>query len=428
MTTRARFVAYATALMLIGAACAPPPSGGGGGAQPDWVTTRIARTADASGSTNWIGAWTNENWFATLEFSSLTGGGGNTALRVHPRSGPGNSDLGTPQVILPSVAPSLAGLVGGDVIGLIGSSAVEFFAESGGTWSSAGTFAIPAGRTVKAMSDEWLVLSPFPTAGVDALVELFPLDTTGAQVVVGAPVLVGPDPDWEPALRSGFGVNAAVEGNVLVVGGQSQPGSGPGGARVFRESGGNWLPVLSVGGAVDDPVIFARSVAVDAVEGAGIDRVAIGGMADAPDPAVITIWADDGNDGPFSVEQVLPAPTGVADVTNGVLFGSGLAIDGDLLATVSRAVNTPSATAGQPDGRGGFVQLFRRTTSWQPEEEVATHLDPLPEGLIDQVPFRMKARGNHVAVEVAAVPVPPPGCPFPCIAFGVEAWSIDRTN
>lgn len=413
------------AIVLAATACGPDvpaPTG------PTWITTHVSRTVVGTTTTNYVGAWTDLDWASTLQVDTGAGGSGTASLLLFPRSGPGNSTLGSPQTITPTVSPALFGPIGGHVIGLPGTvngnPAIEFFKRTAGTWGSAGLFNLPANQQVAAMTDAWLVTRDVPiNAGVEAHVYLFPLDTSGPSVVVGSVTTLGPDPAWPLALREGFGgPGAAIDGDLLVVGAQGQFSPTPGGARVFRAAGSVWAPVLSLGASPTGPNNYARALAVD--DGPTIDRIALGPQADGI-PSV-EVFADSGSG--FTLEQTIVRDPGDPDEFQGLLFGNGLAIDGDLLAVTARAVLVPSAQVGHADVKVGYVQLFRKGATWAREAEVPVFTNPASPGTVSSLPFKLQAAGNHVAVFVFVTPDPPPGCTFPCFNFGVEAWSIDRTG
>jgi len=411
---------------LLATACGPDTPTGPTG--PDWVTTQVARTTTATSITNYVGAWTDDDWAATLEVTTVTGGGGSAAVLFSPRSGPGRSVLGTPQRVTPSVSPSLAGPLGEHLVGVAGNvglaPSVEIFRETAGVWASAAVVTLATDESIAAMSDEWLITRTLAiNPGAEAHAYARPIDASGPTIVVGAPQTLSGDPAWPLALREGFGgPGAAVDGGLLVVGAQGQFTPTPGGARVFRDTGGSWTPVLSLGDQPGGPNGFARALAVD--DGATVDRIAYGPATDGL--PVVEVLADSGSG--FAPEQTLSATPGQPDVYSGLLFGNALALDGDLLAVSSRGVTVPSATPGHADVKVGYVQLFRRGATWAPEAEVPLFTTPASAGVVSALPFKLQASGNHVAAFLFVSPDPPPGCVFPCFNFGFEAWSIDDRN
>ena len=88
-----RVAGMALLAALAAAACAPPAPN-----PPRWTTTRLARTASPTEVVNRFGAWTDDDWFATVRVVTPIGGAGTSiSLDVHPRQGAGGTQLGTPQ-------------------------------------------------------------------------------------------------------------------------------------------------------------------------------------------------------------------------------------------------------------------------------------------------------------------------------------------
>lgn len=407
---------------LLAAACGPPPPPPP--PVPNWVTTQIPRTLIPDGTINYFGAWTSEDWFATLKTTVATGSSPSAELRFYPRSGPGNSSLGTPQVLTPTVDPAFAGPVGDDVVGFVGSSAIEFFRNSAGAWSSVGTFSYPAGHQFRAMSNDWLVLAEVPIASGSAYqVVAYPLDTSGSGVVVGAGQVVPADPSWPTGLQDGFGVEVAMDGGLMAVRAQDQNAPTPPGVLVLRDVAGVWTPELSLGGVPGGPVALGQSLDVD--DGPTVDRFAVE-VADSGQPSRVDVYADIGSG--FALEQSIMRNASEPDLSSGLLFGSEVALQGSLLAVSGRQISVPSADPGHAPVTVGTVQLFRHGTTWQREKEVRPFTDPAPEGIMSTNPMALQVAGNHVATTMFVMPDAPPGCQFPCFRFGSEAWSLDRTN
>lgn len=418
MKRRGSVLAMSTLLLVV--ACAPdpvPPA-------PRWVTTHVSRTTTTTSTTNYVGAWTDEDWASTLEVTTITGGG-SAKLHFFPRSGPGNSVLDTPQSVTPSIAVNLSGPMGEHIVALGGSSQVEFFRETAGTWGSAGTFTLPPDTQLAAANDHWMALRTFTLSpGVETSVRVYALDSSGPTVVATPAATLLGDPAWPLALREGFGgPGVALDGDIIVVGAHGQFGPTPGGARIFRATSGTWAPVLSLGASTSGPNIFATALAVH--DGPTVDRVVIGPQGDSPTLPQVFVYADAGSG--FALEQTLSRDTSDPDASSGGLFGAAVAIEGDLIAVTSRTASIPSAEVGHANVTVGYVQLFRKGATWAEETEVATHETPAPADVVSMLPFKLQITGNHVAVTMFISPDPPPGCTFPCFNFGFEAWSIDRT-
>ena len=423
-------LAAAAAIGVVAAACgappAPPPTG------PTWDATQIARTVTPSSITNHLGAWTDDEWFATLRVSSPIGSGPGPGaeLLFFPRGGSDGEDLGAPQTVAPSIDPSIVGPVGESVVGLGGSGAIEFFREDAGTWSSIGTFALAAGQQYLALTDDWLVLRTISfDSGAVTAVQAYPLDVSGPSVVVGAPQSVPPDPSWSSALQEGFGARAALDGGVLAVAARGASEPAPPGVRVFRDVGGVWVPQLSLGGVTGGPEQFGEGLAVD--DGAVVDRIALGARDAFGQPSRVEVFADDG--GGFVADSVVERDASEPDTFDGALFGASVALEGPLLAVSGRGVEVPTADPGVDPVTVADVQLFRWAGpspggAWQREAAIPTSVVPAPTGVVSAAPFALQAAADHVAVNVFVTPEPPPGCVFPCFVFGFEAWSLSRSG
>ena len=405
-------------------ACVPGPVTPPGA---DWVATRIARTATTTSTANHVGALATNDWFVTAEVFTPALGSSTATLKFFPRSGPGNSILGSPQLLTPSVPIGFAGPLGEHIVAVGAGPAVEFFRETNATWGSAGTFTIAAGSQLITVSDRWMVARLLPTSpGTEGTVTVYSLDTSGPTVVPTLAATLGPDPAWPLSLREGFGTpSIALDGDLLMVGAQGQFNPTPGGARLFRATGGVWSAVQSVGAEPGGPNSFARAMAVD--DGPTLDRYAVSPPGPSTAPTPVDIYADSGSG--FVLEQSVNRDASEPDSTDGLLFGSTLALDDDLLAVAGRGSLLASSEPGHPDVAVGSVQLFRRSGgAWSREAEVNTFPVPPPTGVRNMNPFRLQVSGDHVAVTVFITPDPPPGCVFPCFVFGFEAWSLDRTN
>lgn len=420
---RIRRLVVGVAALAAVAACTPDAP-----VVPNWVSTGIQRTTSGTTATNFAGAWTDDQWAATIELVGSPSGTIGTVL-VSPRSGAGGSVLGTPQRITPTIGVGFPRLMGTHVLSIVGAQgvtpAVEFFRPTAGVWSSIGVQQLPTDEIAIAATDQWLFTrTDARTAGVESVIRVRPIDTTGATVTMGAPVILPPDPAWSAVQREGFGVpSVAADGNLVIVGTQGGSTPAQGALRVFRYAAGVWAPVLTLGGTAADPMNFARAAAVD--DGATVDRIAFGPASDLIPQ--VEVYADTGS-GFVHEQTILRDPTKPDDISTGMIFGNALALDGDMLATSSRIVRIPSATPGHADVRSGYVQIYRHGTTWAPEAEVAAFTNPATAGVTSALPLLMQAFGNHIAVLEIVAPDPPAGCTFPCFTFGYQAWSIDRTN
>lgn len=415
---RRRIVGAMGLVAALTAACVPDPA-----PAPRWVTTRAPRVATETSVTNLLGAWTSEDWAASTEYTSVTGGGGTTAvIDFFPRSGPGNATLGAPVQLPLTVGPSFAGVLGGERVVGVGSAAlVELFVLDGGAWVSGGVVTVPPEREMVALNDDWMVLRWVPMSpGAPVGLDVWAVQVDGQTATATPYATLQPDDDWPASLATGFGSpSVALDGDLLAVGAQGMLEPVRGGVMVFRHDGTAWQEVYSGRATADDQAPFARSLAVD--DGATVDRFAISPQTTSP---VVEVWADSGAG--FALEQSVACDPAGPDTFGGAFCGNAIALDGDLLAVSARGVNVPSATPGHDAVGGAHVQLFRRGSTWAREAEVPVYTDPAPGGIRSMYPLRLQAAGNHVAVSVFVSPDPPPGCVFPCLNFGFEAWSIDR--
>jgi hypothetical protein len=410
-------VAAAIAVVAL-AGCTPDPA-----PAHRWVSTRFAYQRDDVTTVSWFGAWTDAQWFASVRVESpTTPGPSDVRLQVFPREGTGGSRLGTPQDVPLSGVVGFPSLIGEHVIAVVGTP-TTFVRQTAGRWAAAGTFDLELGYQPMAMDDHWLVVRKAlgePGALGDGEVRVYALDTTGPTVTATLAATLGPDPVWPAELRAGFGRAVALDGDLLAVGANRTDQPGPGAVRAFRADARTWGPVASFGAGVDDPSWFGDAVAVD--DGASVDRLAISTQAGTG--RAVEVLADSG--GGFAPEDLLtPGPTD--PTAHGPdIFGSALAIDGDRLAATSHRASVPSADPSHPRVDVAHVSVFRHGTTWAPETEVATYVDPTQAGVISTYPIELHLVGTHVAVSQIVTPDPPPGCPFPCFAIGFEAWSIDR--
>ena len=418
-------VAAATAALLTAAACGPPPPA------PQWTTTRVPRTASATEIVNHFGAWTDDRWFATVRATTPIGGGGTTiALEVRERQGPAGSVLGPTQSVPLTADVGFGGPLGEHVIALGGTAPpgnpvpVRFFRPLADVWGAAGSTMLPAGFQLAAMTDDWMVARRVPgdpSFTGDGEVRVYRIDTAGSSVTATFVTSLGPDPTWPAALREGFGIAVALDGDLLAVGATGVSAPTPGAARLFLAGAGGWAPTQSLGGAVE-PSFFGRSLAVD--DGAALDRVVVGPVGTSLATLGVDVLVDDGSG--FVLEQRIDHDESAVDLSSGSYFASSVAIDGPVLALTTRTLTVPSADPAHAPVTVGNVATYRRAGTWSRERELTLSPDPAVAGIRSALAGRLQASGSHVAASVFVTPDEPPGCIFPCFVFGFEAWSIDR--
>ena len=386
----------------------------------------MARSVSATEVVNHLGAWTDDQWFATLRLSSPTQGTSTAELLFFPRSGPAGAILGTPQTVTAPAGTSLSGPMGEHVVAAPTATGATFFRPTGGVWVTAGSVTLPDGYQLSAMTDRWLAARRIPgapgTSG-DGEVQIYSVDSTGPTVTATLVTVLGPDPAWPTALREGFGQAVSLDDDLLAVSATGFNAPTPGGVRVFRATAGTWSPVQSLG-AGSAPARFGNALAVD--DGAVVDRVIVATQFDALQLIGVESYADVGTG--FAVEQALTPDPALPDASNGLLFGSSMAIDDDLLTLTARSTTVTSSEVGHAPVTVGHVQLFRRGPGgWTREAEVGTFTDPYDPDVASAFPLRLQAAGNHVAAALIVNPDPPVGCQFPCFNLGLEAWSLDRS-
>jgi hypothetical protein len=391
----------------------------------------VPRTSSATEVVNHFGAWTDDQWFATVRATTPVGGSGTTiALEVRRRQGPAGSVLGATQTVPLTADVGFGGPLGEHVIALGGTAPpgepvpVRFFRPVAGVWGAAGTATLPAGFQLSAMTDDWLVARRVPgdpSFTGDGEVRIYRIDTSGSAVTATFVTVLGPEPSWPAALREGFATAVALDGDLLAVGATGVSAPTPGGARLFRWNGTDWTAAQSLGG-VSRPAFFGRSLAVD--DGATVDRLVIGPVGDNLATLGIDVLADSGAG--FTLEQRLDHDEAAPDLSGGSYFASSVAIDGPLLALTTRTRTVASSAPGHAPVTVGDVATYRRGATWVRERELTPSPDPADAGIRSALTGRLQAAGNHMAASVFVTPDEPPGCVFPCFVFGFEAWSIDR--
>ena len=414
--------AAAVACIAMTTACAPPDDG----TPPTttWTTTRFPFTQAPDANVSRIGAWTSEDAFAYLEWTVPTGGTGSAELVIHPRTGPGGNDLGTPQRV-PAVV-SADGPKGENFIGLgssvpTGETEVTFYRPESGTWGADGSVTVPSGYEFAALTDDWLVARMrigAPGASTGSVL-MYPLDSTGGSIQAGQPVAVGPDPSWPVELQQGFGRRVDADGDLLAVSSAPYGTSGAGVVTVFEQSGGSWSPTQTLTSPIGAN-LFGNSLAID--DGAAVDRLALGPQGDSLANLGVDVYADDG-DG-FELEQSIPRPA-APDLLDGMLLAYGIDLDDDLLAFTTRSTDVASSETGHARVKVGHVALHRLgTAGWVLEDELRLGADPYDADVVQALPSTVDIAAGHVAVSLLVTGDPPPGCSFGCFNIGFEAYSL----
>lgn len=413
MKLRRIVVVLFAAVGMVG--CAPDP-----GPSPTWSTTRLARTVAGDDIVNHVGAWTNDDWFATIRVESTSTGTDGT-MRFFPRTGRANSKLGEPQVL---PAPSSAGLtIMGDNVVVVGTSEVAFYVNSGGVWAPAGTLSLPIPYQLAGLTDDWLIARRMPgfPDGEDGDVRVYGLSVAGGTVTAALTATLVADPALSATQRQGFAVQATIDGELIAVSGNGYGTGEAGYVQLFRPVGGAWTSVQTLGGTAAESPVFGQTIAVD--DGDTVDRLVTSPQSDTD--RRVDIWTDSGSG--FTLTDSIAAPTPHPSATTPELFGFAVAIDGDRLATVAHHAAIPSADTAHDPVKVAFVQVYERESAgWALEREFSTHPTPPPPGITSSYPYRLQMSGSHIAVTEFVSPDPPPGCSFPCFVMGMEAWSLDR--
>jgi hypothetical protein len=400
------------AFLLVAAACGPEPSAPP--PTPSWHATRLPLVAGPTGRVDHVGAWTNEEWFATVR-STTTGGATSSELVVAPRTGPGGGQLGTAQV-LPLPDSGYSAPIGERTLAVPRADAVLFFVEEGGVWTEAGSVAVDWEHQAIAITDDWLVVRRQMGFEGDGEVRLYRIERSGTTVAATLEQTLEPDPAWTPEQRNRFGLNVALDGGVLVVlvGGGSDGGPL---LQVHRLGPDGWTPTQTLGDG--SGVLTTSALAVD--DGPTVDRIVTGAVVSEPSPPAVDVWADTGSG--FAIEQRIEADPSLPDEGMTASFGAAVGLDGDVLAVSSRSTLTPSAEPGHADVQVGQVQVYRHAGTWAPEAELAPYPDPFDAGIQAVLPHRLQVVGNHVVATAFVVLDPPEPCPWPCLALGSEAWT-----
>lgn len=369
----------------------------------------------------------NDGWIAR----SRTGGdsSGLTAAEttLTPRIGPGVAGLGTPQVLSPTVYPPAPGFLPlvvvtqpwlGDQLllagGATGAGPNQIFLNDGGTWVLAGTFAQdPAGETVEAFSDTQIVTCPASGANL----RVYPVTTTGSSVVTGTAVTVPLPAGWSCT----YPFSAEFDGPTLLMLGDDVAGPTTGQIATMDLSD----PTTAT------PAVVWSTTAV-AVDSADFDRSADGTtlraaisadtLTGTPTKGRVVVVKQVGA-GPWTTEKTLSAPAGLPDDSNGVYFGSRVAIDDDLIVTGARVITVPTPASTGTMGVAVLGGIRRTSSGWQhalsmtPAPAVIT----LPEtGAMLQdidVAGTVVSAEMFIGEEAAGPPAP----------FAAESWRFDAS-
>lgn len=291
----------------------------------------------------------NDGWIARSRVGGDSSGITAQETTLTPRNGPGVADLGTPQVLSPTVYSMMDGMTPavvvsqpwlGDRLLLAGGVAAagpnQIFLDNGGTWQPAGTFTQdPMGEDLVAFSDTRIVTCPASGSNL----RVYPVTTAGTTVTVGAAVAV--------ALPAGWGCAGAFfadfDGSTMVM------ASGDGRAAVATVDLAN--PTTATATEVwSTTSISVRGAAFDRSSDGTTLRAAIGGYTNAANPKGRVIVVKQVGTGAWSTEKTLSAPPELDDDSDGAFFGSRVAIDDDVIVTGARLLNVASPASSGTTG------------------------------------------------------------------------------
>lgn len=406
---RATIGGAALAATLATTACTDPP--------PAPVEIAVEWTASTSGDDTYT-LTSNAEWY--VEVGQTTGGG--PEMRIHPRQGPLGDDLGMPQTISAVDISNRAAFLGDQLLLVHGfdvnGSLVRFYREVGGTWSDAGTMGLADAASVVEFSDDTMVT--VEDTGAAPIVSVYDIGVVGGVVTPTLETTLSAPASWGPTYAEKFGWSAghAMEGDVLALSSQDINGFGPGRVAIYRNIAGTWTYEHAITGDVPQ---FGRSLAID--DQGNKERLAIGATK-APEPGRVDLyrstlgtWATDGT------LNAAPLPAG-SDTSGGSLFGSEVALDGNLLVVGSRYESLAPNAAGEARAMG-YHQVFHwNGTTWMLETALTTPApiaDPSEEL---RTLGNVTVHGSHIVATAWGAWTPTPG-PTPII-FGLQAWRWDR--
>lgn len=409
----AAIVLAGTALVATGCPVEPP-----GPSAPVWTAAHTGgQPPPGAANPLHFAIGTNAGWFAEID----AGGGATSRVVVSPRTGTGGSELGAPQSF-PANPIGLGGGLLSEHYLLTGldptstSTDLQFFGESGGTWSKVGTFRLDVGASVRALTDDVLVTQqPGAFGGVRAMF----IEMSEGRLISRSAQTLAPPVSWGPGYDTYWGNIVSLDGGLLAVSSHSDAG-GPDRVAVYRRAT-NGLFVLEA--TLERPDFDALGLRLAIDDRPGPDHLAVVGVPDGSARSAVVVY--DGSAGGWTEQATLGPPAGVPDVKDGAAFGGAIALDGDLLVVtaVAETMTTP--------GPAGISRLayrpvvYRFTGSgWGYETSLDVVAEPADTDGIDRGLVSLVVSGNHV---VGTIGVGLPGSCSWCTSARFEAWRWDRS-
>ena len=415
-----RIVVGLAALSLVATGCPEDaPSGPTGPSSPTW-TANHSGGPPVGGVTPWsIAIGTTAGWYAQFDAQSpLTAP---TQVSLFPRTGPNGDTLGTPQVF-PAGTIGLSGGALADHVLLTGanptssSTDLQWFTESGGVWSAAGSFALASGETIRGITDDVLVTQGWgPTAPE---IRIYALSRSGGAVTATLTQSLLPPASWGPGYGLYWGDVASLDGDLLAIHAHNETIGVPDRVAVYRRSAGAFTIESSLDRA--DITTFGIRLAMD--DGPGGERLVLGGYPAGSSRLSVLTYVSAG--GTWAPEATIPPPVDVADDASWQYFGQAMALDGDVLVVTGRAhtIATP--------GPGGVTRIayeplvYRRGASgWTFESTLTLIPSPVDTDGLHRGLNSLSVSGSHI---VGTNSVSLPGACSWCVSARFEAWRWDR--
>jgi len=420
--TRRTVAATALAVVaVLASGCPVEPTGPTDPTGPVWTPHHAGGPA-VGGATPWaIAIGTTEDWYAQLDVGfPLTAP---PTVSVFPRTGPDGHSLGAPQTFTANMIGLGAGvlsehllLTGGDPAS--GSTALQFLAETGGTWSIAGSFSLESGETIRGMTDDALVTRAVGASGAE--VRVYTLTRTTGSVTATLTQTLRPPAEWGPGYGTYWGSVVTLDGGLLAVHAHNDSIGVPDRVGVYQSSAGSFGLVATL--ERPDFGAFGIRLAID--DQPAVDRLVIGGYPTGSAEAVFAEYTSTAG-GTWAAVSTIEPPAAVPGAAVGQTFGQGVALDGDVL--VVTAVDEPMATPGP----GGAVRVEYRPLvyrlgagGWEYEATLSVLSSPVDTDGLNRGLMSMVVADHHI-VGTNGVSLPG-GCSY-CFGLRFEAWRWDRT-
>lgn len=433
-----RRVAWSTlaAMALVEATAACTSTGGGSGAYQA-PTATWSGVADhvpfESGQDFHLVGGTSTDWYAIgrLRFDAalpIAEGNPVAETTLYPRTGANGNELGTPQVLSPTLFGVIDGMLPsglvprpflGNKLLLTGATVAgapnQIFLDIDGTWALAGTFTLPAGEKVVDFDDGHLVTtkSSYRTSYTDRAVL-----RSGETVTIGAGVDFDVPASWPSDVAVLGSFDGDLDGDVFAATFSTTPGAGTiyHHRTMVAHLGGPSPVVDAVSG---DRFGYNGSVAVDDL-GAGKARIALGVDASSVEASHAELWLSS-VPGTWAQEADLTSPPWLPLADAGTYFGNRVGLDGDLLVVSSRLVSTPTTLNSTGVLRvGQLVGYERGTGGWLATDALDTTAEPFEPGAsLRLATGHISVAGGHVAVLVGSDRIAP-STPY------FETWRFDR--